>query len=189
MREDSQVSKAATLHTLCKQLHQALERPAHIPSHSPSTSTRDFSHVLLQLLASLSGQPLSSVLHETPELLELLYKAVPSAAGQGQHVPRPLRQEQRQWQQQRRRREQQQGWKQGGASDLSGADSSDQDQGEEDEEYDPFGSDSELSDWDSSDGSPREGQPAAADGCADSGLPVTGECAYGSMLRVWNFRV
>lgn len=73
---ESQLPKAAAL--------QALRR--RLVASDLKSQTLDLNYALLQLLASLSGRPLASQFRETPELLQLLYHAVPDASSKRTHA-------------------------------------------------------------------------------------------------------
>jgi hypothetical protein len=73
LQDDSQLSKAAALLALTSWVLAAdLQRSSCLP---------DINHNLLQLLASLAQQPLQSKLHESPELLQLMYEVPGGDAG------------------------------------------------------------------------------------------------------------
>ncbi|WIA29988.1 hypothetical protein OEZ86_000086 [Tetradesmus obliquus] len=85
LQEDSQPSKAAALSALTCSL---------LGSDLAADDTPELNHKLLQLLASLAGQPLDSTLEETPQLLQLLYQPAEQQQQQQQQQPRQQRQQQ-----------------------------------------------------------------------------------------------
>lgn len=147
LREDSQLSKAAALSALTSQL---------LALNLGCSTTLDLNHNLLQLLASLAGQPLESELQETPQLLQLLYKAAEplQAAEQPKQAAAVSRFRQ---------------LLHGGRAGSAASDNHDEtysttssSQDSDGGEYDPFAEESELTSWDSDDEQEHSRQRSAA---------------------------
>jgi hypothetical protein len=107
-------------------------------------NTPELNHNLLQLLASLAGQPLDSTLEEMPQLLQLLYKP----AEQQQQQPR--QQQQQQVAAVSRFRQLLRGGK-AAAVDGASEDAASTAGSSSEDDYDPYADESDLTSWASDD--------------------------------------
>jgi hypothetical protein len=102
------------------------------------SSTLELNHNLLQLLASLAGQPLDSTLEETPQLLQLLYKPAEQQQPKQQQVAVS------------RFRQLLRGGRAAAAEGLS-EDAASTAGSSSGDEYDPYADESDLTSWESDD--------------------------------------
>jgi hypothetical protein len=142
LQEDSQPSKAAALSSLTGSL---------LGMDLACSATLELNHNLLQLLASLAGQPLDSTLEETPQLLQLLYKPAEQQQPKQQQVAVS------------RFRQLLRGGRAAVTDGLS-EDAASTAGSSSGDEYDPYADESDLTSWESDDEQQQHRQrtPAAA---------------------------